>query len=433
MQPWLAVLCILAVALALRLGFVFATPGYTPRHDDRHYDRLACTIVIADHYPVRAADADRESCGSMPAGRNAPTAFRPPGYPVFLAGVHVAGDPLPVERWTRARMANALLGTLAVALVGLIAMHFWSRRVALVAMAVMAVDLPLILVGGSLMSETLFVALVLGAVLAALQSGTARRPIAWAVGAGVLIGLATLTRPTGLVLAIPLGLAVARRSPRRPAAALVLVIAIAMTIAPWTARNAVQMHAFIPVSDFTGSWVAGTYNDQARADKEHPGSSQTFVAGEFDDLEGVPEVERQRELTRRGLEYAADHPGYVAQVLLHNTMRQLNLEGSSWWRRKGGGISLPIWATDAAAYAFYAIALLALAGALTPAARRAPAWLWLAPILLFASIIPAGSAIRYRAPIEPFLALLAALALTARERQQPLQAPRCNGHADGEP
>jgi hypothetical protein len=235
------------------------------------------------------------------------------------------------------------------------------------------------------------------------------------------------------VLAIPLGAAVARRSPRRPAAALVLVVAIALTIAPWTVRNAVQMHAFIPVSDFVGSWVAGTYNDQARADKEHPGSSQTIVAGEFDDLDGVPEVERQRELTRRGLDYAADDPGYVAQVVLHNTMRLLNLEGASWWRYQGRTMSLPLWAADAAAYAFYVLALLALAGALTPAARRAPAWLWLAPILLFASVIFAGSAIRYRAPLEPFFALLAALALTARERQPRLPAPRADGVADGEP
>ena len=420
MRPSPAVIGILAVALTLRLVFVLATPGYTPRHDDRHYDRLACSIVVAGQYPLRPAGADRESCGSMPAGANVPTAFRPPGYPVLLAGVHVASDPLPVSRWTRGRLFNALLGTLAVGLVGLIAMRIWDRRVALVAMAVMAVDLPLILVGGSLMSETMFVALVLGSVLAALRSVTAGRPVAWAAGTGMLIGLATLTRPTALVLAIPLGVAVAGRSPRRPAAALVLVVAMALTIAPWTIRNAVQMHAFIPVSDFTGSWVAGTYNDQARADKEHPGSSQTFVAGEFDDLEGVPEVRRQRELTRRGLEYAADHPGYVAQVVLHNTMRLFNLEGASWWRRQGRTMSLPVWAANAAAYAFYVLALLALAGALTPAARRAPAWFWSAPILLFASVIFAGSALRYRAPIEPFLALLAALALTARGR---LRAP----------
>ena len=413
MRPWPAVVCILAAALALRLLFVIATPGYTPGHDDRHYDRLACSIVIAGQYPVRPATADRESCGSMPRGNNAPTAFRPPGYSVFLAGVHVASDWLPVSRWTAGRVANALLGTLAVALVGLIALQIWSRRVALVAMAVTAVELPLIMVGGSLMSESLFVALVLGAVLAALRSRTARRPIAYAAGAGVLIGLATLTRPTGLVLVVPLGLAMARR-PRRPAAALALVAAIAVTIAPWTSRNAVEMRAFIPVNDFVGSWVAGTYNDQARADPEHPGSSQTFVVDTFDDLDGVPEVERQRELTRRGLSYAADHPGYVAHVLMHNTMRLLNLQGASWWRYQGRMMSLPSWSADAAAYAFWLLALLALAGALTPAARSAPAWLWLGPILLFAGVIFAGSEIRYRAPIEPFLALLAALALTAR-------------------
>jgi hypothetical protein len=238
MRPSPAVLCILAVALALRLAFVVATPDYTPRHDDRHYDRLACSIVIAGEYPVRPADADREGCGSMPAGENEPTAFRPPGYPMLLAGVHAAGAPLPVERWTRGRVANALLGTLAVALVGLIAMHFWSRRVALVAMTVLAVDLSLVLVGGSLMSDTLFVALTLGAVLAALRSRSECRTIAWAAGAGALIGLATLTRPTGLLLAIPLGLAVAKRPSRRPAAALVLVVAMALTIAPWTVRNA---------------------------------------------------------------------------------------------------------------------------------------------------------------------------------------------------
>jgi hypothetical protein len=116
------------------------------------------------------------------------------------------------------------------------------------------------------------------------------------------------------------------------------------------------------VSDFTGSWLAGTYNDQARADPHHPGSSQTFVAGEFDGLDGIPEVERQRELTRRGLDYAADHPGYVAQGPRRQHAAAAHLEEPRWWRRQGWTLSLPRWAAGAAAYAFYALALLALAG-----------------------------------------------------------------------
>jgi hypothetical protein len=82
-------------------------------------------------------------------------------------------------------------------------------------------------------------------------------------------------------------------------------------------------------------------------------------------------------------------------------------------------LSLPRWAADVAAYAFYVLLTAALAGALAPAARRAPRWLWLAPLLLFAAVVFAGSEIRYRAPVEPFLALLAALAVTKQSDTAP--------------
>jgi hypothetical protein len=93
----------------------------------------------------------------------------------------------------------------------------------------------------------------------------------------------------------------------------------------------------------------------------------------FDDLDGVPEVERQHELARRGFAYATDHPSYVAQVLLHNSLRLLNLEGSNWWRYEAEMLSLPRWPADVAAYAFYVLLAAALTGALTPAARRGTA------------------------------------------------------------
>jgi hypothetical protein len=176
------------------------------------------------------------------------------------------------------------------------------------------------------------------------------------------------------------------------------------------------MDAFIPVSDFVGSWVAGTYNDQSRNDPEHPGSSQTRVRGEFDDLRGMAEVPRQRELTKRGLEYARDNPGYVGEVLLNNSLRLLNLQGASWWRYQAWTMSLPRWAGDTAAVSFFLLLALAVAGAFTRAARAAPRWLWLCPVLLILAVIFAGSALRYRTPAEPFMALLAACALTSFSR-----------------
>ena len=423
---------LLALALLLRLGFIAATPEYVPAHDDGHYARLACSIAVSGSYPLRTPSTTPEGCTAMPRGANAPTAFRPPGYSLVLAGVLELEPPLPRDFWTNGRVLNALLGTLVVALVGLIALHVWGRGVALVAVGLAAVDTPLILVGGSLLSEPLFVALVLGAVYAVLRSGTARRGLLWVASAGVLVGLAALTRSTGLVLLVPLGLAVARR-PRRPAAVVVLLLATGVTLAPWTIRNELRMHAFIPVSTQVGSWLAGTYNQQARDDRFHAASSQVRVRA-FRDLNRLDEVERQRALTRRAVSYVARHPDYVGEVVLHNTQRLLNLEGARWWRAQGASISMPRWAADAGAYGFCVLALIALLGAFAADARRAPGWLWLVPVLLFAAIVVAGSEIRYRAPVEPFVVLLAALAIhSLRERRRRPPEPPPVRHRDPEP
>ncbi len=59
---------------------------------------------------------------------------------------------------------------------------------------------------------------------------------------------------------------------------------------------------------------------------------------------------------------------------------------------------------------FWLVALLALVGAFTGLARRAPRWLWLTPLLLYLSVVFVNAETpRFRAPIDPFLIMLAAL------------------------
>ena len=72
---------------------------------------------------------------------------------------------------------------------------------ALVALALGAVYIPLILVGQSIMSEPLFVLCLLGAIACVLKSK--RWP--WVVAAGVLMGLAILGRANAIILLLPLG------------------------------------------------------------------------------------------------------------------------------------------------------------------------------------------------------------------------------------
>jgi 4-amino-4-deoxy-L-arabinose transferase-like glycosyltransferase len=407
---WRAPAALLLVALVVRLAFMAATPDYRPSHDDGQYDRLACAISVSGIYPRSWSGATAHSCGTRDGGR-LPSAFRPPGYPALLAGVYAVSTPLTDDRWTAGRLAQVALGVLQVALIGLLGARLWGRRAGLAALAVSALAPPLIVVGGSLTSDLLFATLVLGAVLAAPAPG--RDTLRWTALAGVLVGLAALTRPYGLVLMAPLAIA-AWRVARAPGA-LVLVGAALLVVAPWTVRNAVQMSAVVPISTHTGEALAGTYNHGARTRTDYPGAWRPpRRVADFADVYAHPrgEVWRQRELTRRSVRFAGEHPGYVAEVSARNTLRLLHLEDRDWWRLGATTMSLPATAGEIAGYAFFPLAALALAGAATSAARRAPGWLWLVPLLLAATTVPIVGETRMRAPIDPFLVLLAALALT---------------------
>jgi 4-amino-4-deoxy-L-arabinose transferase-like glycosyltransferase len=223
---------------------------------------------------ARSPPATALRIGSGPSGQ---TAFRPPGCPYLLAGIYSLSGVERAKTPTRlraGRIANALVGTAIVALIGVLCAQLFDRRVALVAMALGAVYLPLILVGGSLMSEPLFAALLLGAQAAAIQHRRSAHRYRWALLAGVLGGLAILTRANAAILLAPLVVGVWDARPRwswpalAPPAALVAVVLAA--VAPWTIRNAVVFDSFVPLSTQLGTALAGTYNDVARSDREHP-------------------------------------------------------------------------------------------------------------------------------------------------------------------
>ena len=411
-----AVWLILALALALRIGYVAATPDYVMVHDALDYDRAAVSIAQGEGWPYSRAP-----------GRE--TAFRPPAYPVLLAGVYtVAGvtDAEASDRVLAARILGIVISTLIVVLIGVVAAQLWGRRVALAAMALAAVYVPLITVGGAVMSETLFAALLLGALAAVIQHRRSTHRWRWVLLAGLLGGLTILTRANALVLLLPLGLAVwttrPRFSPRALAAPAVLVVLALLTVSPWTIRNAVVFDRFIPVSTQLGSALAGTYNDQARLDKENPASwrSVSHIPAYrelYARIKETPEPEVEDELTAMSKEYIREHPTYVAKVALWTTLRTLDVAGRDWSRHTASTISIPRGWADAGVFCFWIFALLALAGATTKAARRTPLWVWLVPLLLYLStVFLVVETPRYRTGIDPFIVMLAALAVTSLRR-----------------
>jgi 4-amino-4-deoxy-L-arabinose transferase-like glycosyltransferase len=407
---WL-VLGILVLAFVLRGGYVIASEDwYEPATDAEHFDKIATSIANGDGYgPALLPPATGDS------------ALRAPLYPATLAAVYfVAGD----HDWTAGRMVNALLGTVIVALIGLIAAQIWSRRVATVAMALAAIYPTLILIGSGLQLEPLLVTLSLAAVAAALQHRRSPRGLLWPIVCGILLGLAVLTRELGFLL-IPslvwlLWTGTPRWSRRALTAPVVFLVAAFLVVLPWTIRNTLTFEKFVPVSTGAGYGLAGTFNETAMEDGSHPAQ---WIQPVEDPRMAVVMLERRRptevelddDLRSEVIDVIREHPVYPLKAIVWGTQRLFDLDGGEYSTTViVAYVPYSKSLTRVSVLASYLVFALAIVGAFLKSARRAPFALWLIPILLYAFIvITLPASIRYRASMEPYFVLLASLTLTA--------------------
>jgi tetratricopeptide (TPR) repeat protein len=226
---WLAdrvLLVILAAALAVRLGVVLWLSDTVPYSDAAYY-HLAAQKMAADwHFAFDRSQV--EYFGKL--------GWWPPLYPASLSLLYrLVGDSARA-----AVFVQALLGTLVVALVYGVARRAAGVRTARVAAALVALDPTYIFLTNILASENLY---VLWLVLGLWWSGRAwtsagRRP---AVLAGLALGLGALTRAIGLAVPVVLALFARPHVASRRAWLVTsawLLGTTALTIAPWTVRNA---------------------------------------------------------------------------------------------------------------------------------------------------------------------------------------------------
>lgn len=175
-------------------------------------------------------------------GLHAPSAWRLPAFPAFLAlGMAVSRDVAWLSAWT------AVLSVAQVVLTYRLAwLVFGLRSAALLAAAVAAITPAFVLFAPVLASEHLLAVLVLAALIAAME---ARHGRWWtrAALAGLLTGAAVLTRAETVAYAPAIALVVVvgvwttardhRRVPAALGAAAVVVVAVAVVVAPWVLRN----------------------------------------------------------------------------------------------------------------------------------------------------------------------------------------------------
>ena len=284
---WLAL--IVGVALVIRIVWVliFQTP---PRSDAAAYDELAWRLVQGQGYVT---------------GDGTPTAFWPVGYPAFLAAIYFIFG----YSWTAAGIANALLGTISVALTYRLAREVLCSRLSLVAAGATAL-LPshIISFTSVLRNEALHTVLVLVALIAACY--LARHPTYKnATLLGLIIGVGLYVRPIMLMFpAVAMLLIMIRGAKTRTSvglSGLVLLMSL-LTISPWTARNYLVMDEFVLTATNGGS---NFYKGNG------PGADGEGSSLPGNRLSEFTELDWHREGYRLGLEHIANHPDQWLAIL----------------------------------------------------------------------------------------------------------------------
>ncbi len=419
----------LAAGALLRVAWV-SYAGVEPRYvsDPSAYLLQGEQIAHGFGYTnplVRVSNVSR-AAHHQPLVPEQASSFYPPGYPTFVAGVAwvVWHTPIPDGDGAIVRtvgFVQVLLGLAGILLLYEIARRLLSERIALVAAAMMALYPGLITLTATLQLETVFITLSLATFLAVLPLATApgalsRRRL---LLAGALIGAVSLVRPTVALLIVAFAVArlVARRPWRETAAALALLVAATIAIVvPWTIRNAVALHAFVPLSTGIGPALCMARNPQATGYLD----SRILVAEcsppPGHRLPAADDVAANRFATSEAIHWVLHHPVGEARMWFwrtfyayrHDTtgVDDFGARMSTRWH------DVVVALSDSAA--FVVLAFAAVGGVTLAITRRRGAVFLAASTVLFAAVpLMLFGDPRYRVPAEPLFMILAAIALCA--------------------
>ncbi|TMQ64906.1 MAG: tetratricopeptide repeat protein [Candidatus Eisenbacteria bacterium] len=382
-------LLLFAFALALRLAHVLAM-----RHSP-YFD-----------HPLVDAFTFHQDAKSIASGGGHPDRifWQPPGYPYFLGLIYWAVGGV---NFLAPRVAQAVLGALAVVLTAWIGARQLGRSVGLAAGSTVALYGTLIYFDGELLSVSLTVALQLGAVaLALLASGAERSRLLW-LAAGAVAGLASLVTATSLVFVAVLAVFARRLAPW-------CLIGAMLAIAPATIRNFVRGGELIPISSNGGVNLYIGNNPR------------------YDEVVAVRPDARWKDLTaepvRHGISSKAGASNYFAGkvtewarqdpvAFLRLQLRKVRLlvGGDEIFRNQAiyparaysPVLSVLLWKVPGVAFPFGVLVPLSLLG-LAVAWKRAPLLAWIVAIYALANVAFFITA-QYRVPMVPYLAIFAAL------------------------
>ncbi len=228
---------LLLAALALRVGYVLAADDWR-QPVTFEYGEIASHLLAGEGFSARPF---LPLYGRPLVGPLSPTAYMAPGYVWLLAGSQAA---FGAYGYLALQLLQAVASALVCLLVAEVAERLFERRVAPWA-GWLAALYPMLIYYCRIMQPTVFTALA-AALAVVLLLRLAERPNWGLVAAcGAALGLGILIEPVLLgFLPLALGWLAWRGGLSRAAAVGALAC---LLLAPWTARNWVVFHRFVPV------------------------------------------------------------------------------------------------------------------------------------------------------------------------------------------
>jgi len=417
---------ILFIAVCLRLGF-----AWNYQHP-RTRQALSTIPFLSEPGNIAYSLATGRGFSSPFRVETGPTAWMTPVYPLLLAGIFRLFGIYTFSSFIAAVLLNILFSVLTC-----VPIFFIGKRIAGLGVAAGAAWLwavfpnAIILSAETLWDQSLAALLAATILWATLALAESQRLRDWC-GYGFLWGFALMTN-TALISLLPfvLGWIVyrTRRQAGRPLdlAALALAIAAACCT-PWTVRNYLVFHRFVPFRSALGLslWLGNNiHTEDFPVGRMHPISSSIERA----EYVQVGEFDYMRIKEREALQFIRSHPAIDAHFIGNRFI--------AFW---SGGTPAPFkdllrmrsnWFRFVLLFNL-AAAVSALFGIVTLYRRHSE---YTFPLAVFVIVFPCAYYLtlaipRYRHPIDPVVLLLAAVAVAALKTTSPLasspsRTPHC--------
>jgi hypothetical protein len=408
-------------AAVVRLAWVTQVERPRNLRDPLFYLLLGEQLAKGDGYTYPAFD---QSTGAFLG--NFPTAYYPPGYPLFLAPFFWVVDLLPGDI-SLFGTALALQVLLSVALVGLtfaLGRRLAGPTVGLAAAVATAIWPNLVFHSGVILTETLFLVVLTLLFLVALASPEVARAPGWRrmVTVGVLLGAVGLIRPVSLVIAPLFVLLWWSDGVGRAVKKLAIVaVATVVVLAPWSILSSIRMESPVLLSLNFGDNLCIGYRDGATG-------GFSLAPDCFDGYEQYerPEYElrRQSDNIERATTWFTENPGTAIGLVPDRARYTLESDHDGLTAAGDFGASpvakpgtVDLLGNIADGY-YYLLAALAVAGVVVVVRRgdwrdrRWQLFILTAPVGLISPLATFGEP-RFKMSIYPVLAICAGVAVAA--------------------